>query len=150
MECRMRRRVLGSLAATIIASPAISYPSVEGIHQSGFVPIGGIDQWIAITGTDSRNPIILFLHGGPGSAASPFAQAEFEGWDKDFTVVQWDQRGAGMTFARNGKSVAASMTVERMTQDGIEVAEYLCKRLRKRRIILLARISHTPVDCAAG
>jgi hypothetical protein len=58
-----------------------------------FVPIGGIDQWITIKGEDQDNPVVLFLPGGPGDALSPFADAMFEGWEKSFALVQWDQRG---------------------------------------------------------
>ncbi len=101
-----------------------------------FAPIGGIPQWITIKGDDRANPVILFLHGGPGNAMSPFADAMFAGWEKDFTLVQWDQRGAGRTYTKNGPSVEPTMTLERMTDDGIEVAEFLKKHLGKDRIVL--------------
>jgi pimeloyl-ACP methyl ester carboxylesterase len=55
-----------------------------------FVPIGSIEQWITIKGTDRSNPVVLFLHGGPGDAWSPYADAMFAGWENDFTLVQWD------------------------------------------------------------
>jgi pimeloyl-ACP methyl ester carboxylesterase len=51
-------------------------------------------------------------------------------------MVQWDQRGAGRTYGKTGPSVDATMTMERMTQDGIEVAEYLTRHLSKTKIIL--------------
>jgi pimeloyl-ACP methyl ester carboxylesterase len=79
---------------------------------------------------------LLFLHGGPGDALSPFADAMFRGWDKDFTLVQWDQRGAGRTYGRTGPSIEPTMTVERMVQDGIEVAEFLTMHLNKKKIII--------------
>ena len=53
-----------------------------------FVRIGGIDQWITIKGDDRNNPVVLFLHGGPGDALSPIADAWLGGWEKDFTLVQ--------------------------------------------------------------
>ena len=106
------------------------------IKEETYVKIGGIDQWITIKGADRSNPVILFLHGGPGDAVSPFADSWYPGWDKQFTLVQWDQRGAGRTFAKSEESVAATLTVERMTKDGIEVAEYLRKHLNKKKIIL--------------
>jgi pimeloyl-ACP methyl ester carboxylesterase len=102
-----------------------------------YVKIGGIDQWITITGADRRNPAILFLHGGPGDAMSRFAALYFAGWEKDCTLVQCDQRGAGRTYGKNGKSIEPTMTVERMTQDGIEVAEFLKGQLHKSKIILV-------------
>jgi pimeloyl-ACP methyl ester carboxylesterase len=49
----------------------------------------------------------------------------------------WDQRGEGKSFARSGTSVAETMTIERFTKDGIEVAEHLRRHLGKRKIILL-------------
>jgi len=102
-----------------------------------FVRIGGIDQWITITGDDPNNPVVLFLHGGPGDALSPFADTMYMGWEKDFTLVQWDQRGAGRTYGRSGPSIEATMTVERMSDDGIEVAQFLTKHLHKKKIILM-------------
>jgi hypothetical protein len=48
------------------------------IKEEMFVRIGGIDQWITIKGDDSNNPVVLFLHGGPGDALSPIAAAWFE------------------------------------------------------------------------
>jgi pimeloyl-ACP methyl ester carboxylesterase len=61
----------------------------------------------------------------------------FRGWDKDFTLVQWDQRGAGRTFGRNGPANEGPMTIESMEKDGVEVAEYLIEHLQKDRIIIV-------------
>jgi pimeloyl-ACP methyl ester carboxylesterase len=106
------------------------------VNEEMFAPIGGINQWITIKGDDRENPVVLFLHGGPGDALSPFADAMFRGWEKDFTLVQWDQRGAGRTYGKSGPSIEPTMTVERMVQDGIEVAEFLTKHLNKKKIIV--------------
>jgi pimeloyl-ACP methyl ester carboxylesterase len=59
------------------------------VDETGFVPIGGIDQWVGIQGRDIHNPAILYLHGGPGEAQSPFLR-EFVPWETDFTVVNRD------------------------------------------------------------
>jgi len=126
-----------AVAASALAGCAGVEPSDHSpIKEEMYVTIGGIDQWITIKGDDRSNPAILFLHGGPGDAASPFADSYYPGWEKDFTLVQWDQRGAGRTFAKTGESVAPTMTVERMTEDGIEVTEYLKRHLHKKKIIL--------------
>lgn len=105
------------------------------IVEEGFVPIGGIEQWISVRGDNRANPVIVVLHGGPGEAQTPL-EALYGGWEKKFTVVQWDQRGAGKTFGRNGKSTP-DMTPDRLVQDGIEVAEYARQRLDKNKVILL-------------
>jgi hypothetical protein len=62
-----------------------------------FVKIGGIYQWVTIRGQDRENPVMLIMHGGPGVATSPLALYTL-GWERDFTLVQWDQRGAGKTL----------------------------------------------------
>jgi len=106
------------------------------VREEMFVRIGGIDQWITIKGDDRNNPVVLFLHGGPGDALSPFAEATYAGWEKDFTLVQWDQRGAGRTYGKSGPSIEPTMTVERMVDDGIEVAQFLTKHLNKKKITI--------------
>jgi len=111
--------------------------TTKGVDDESFVQIGGIDQWITVRGTDRSNPILLFVHGGPGEATNMWSYPFFAEWEKHFTVVQWDQRGAGRTFGRSGRTDTPGMTRERMAQDGVEVAEYLCKHYGKSKIILL-------------
>lgn len=112
--------------------------SPDGIDQRGFVEIGGIEQWITVRGQDRSNPVLLILHGGPGAALSAVSFALFQGLEKHFTVVHWDQRGAGRTFGRNGRRSSGELTIARMTQDGIELVEHLCVRLGKPNIFLCA------------
>ncbi len=109
----------------------------NGVDEGRYVTIGGIEQWITIRGEDRQNPVLLFLHGGPGDATNPWGYAAFRSWLKAFTVVQWDQRGTGRTLGRNGPSQAATITVDRMVQDGIELAEALRRTLQKDKIILV-------------
>ena len=112
--------------------------SAKGIDERGYITIGGIEQWVTIRGEDRNNPVVLFLHGGPGDVTNPWTFALFAPWEKHFTIVQWDQRGAGRTLRKSGQAVASTMTVDRMTQDGIELAQYLRKHLGKDKIIVVA------------
>jgi pimeloyl-ACP methyl ester carboxylesterase len=114
---------------------AVTNPN--GIDEAKYITIGGIEQWITIRGEDRNNPVLLFLHGGPGDATNPWGYAGFRSWLRDFTVVQWDQRGAGRTLGKNGPSIAETITIDRMSRDGIELTEYLCKSLKKDRVILV-------------
>jgi pimeloyl-ACP methyl ester carboxylesterase len=107
----------------------------NGIAERGFVKIGGIDQWVTIRGEDRRNPVILVVHGGVGDAQSQLAYF-YRHWQKAFTVVQWDQRGAGRTYGRYGNATP-DMTLNRMIEDGAEVADYACNRLGQKKLILL-------------
>lgn len=115
---------------------AISDPAeAEAIRVSEFVELGGIQQWITIRGEDVRNPVLLLVHGGPGEAQWPSAH-EYAPYEKDFVLVQWDQRGAGRTFAKNGDSTP-EVNLDRISRDGTELAEYLRKRFNKTRIAIL-------------
>jgi hypothetical protein len=66
--------------------------SPNGINSLEPVRIGGIGQWVEIRGQNVNNPILLFIHGGPGIAFIPLAGAWQASWERYFTVVQWDQR----------------------------------------------------------
>ena len=82
-------------------------------------------------------PCVSFLltRTGPGDVTNPWTFAIFAPWEKQFTVVQWDQRGAGRTLRKSGPSVSPTVTVARMVRDGIELSEYLRKHLGKDKII---------------
>lgn len=116
--------------------------STRPIFEEKFLLINGIEQWITIKG-DGSKPVILFLHGGPGSTMSPYADHIYKAWEKDFIIVQWDQRGAGRTFGQNVTEELTAeylqshpLTIEQMADDGIAVAEYLTRHLGKQKIIL--------------
>jgi pimeloyl-ACP methyl ester carboxylesterase len=119
------------------AAKALVIDTPNGVVEERYVRIGGIDQWIQIRGQDRDNPVLLVLHGGPGSPYAIFTPL-LHAWEKHFTVVQWDRRGAGKTFSRNGKASAGEMTFERMLEDAIEVIEFLLAHLRKDKVILMA------------
>ena len=114
--------------ALVISSP-------NGIVEQGFIPIGGIEQWISIRGEDLSNPVLFLVHGGPGSTYSVFIPT-LRPWERHFTVARWDQRGSGKTLRRNGDASASGLTFERLAQDAIEVIEYLRRRLGKDHVIL--------------
>lgn len=106
------------------------------IQEGRYVRIGGVDQWISIRGQDRANPVILIVHGGPGG--SMIANGYFlRGWEKEFTLVEWDQRGAGKTFARLGVEGSGKLSADGIAKDGVEVAEWVGRRLGQRKVILL-------------
>ena len=119
-----------------VIARATAIDLAKGIDEEFFGRIGGIEQWISIRGQDRKNPIIVFVHGGPGLASSPFPRDFLYAWTRDFTMVRWDQRGSGKTYGRSGP-VGPSVTVERMALDGIEVTELVRARLHKPKVVLL-------------
>jgi pimeloyl-ACP methyl ester carboxylesterase len=112
--------------------------SDHGIETQLAIPVNGTRQWISVRGNDARNPILLFLHGGPASPDMPLAWTFQTPWEDYFTVVQWDQRGAGKTYAANDPAkVAAGMTIAGMTADAEQVVTYLRRTYGKKKIFLL-------------
>lgn len=112
--------------------------SPNGIEALVPVEINGAKEWLSIRGTDRRNPILLFLHGGPGSPTMPDDYTFQRPWEDYFTVVQWDQRGTGKTYAsNNARALASSMTLEQMTSDAEAVVRYLQAHYDKTKIFLL-------------
>ncbi|TBR11416.1 MAG: alpha/beta hydrolase [Lysobacter sp.] len=106
------------------------------LDEKGFVTIGGIEQWVTVKGDSCANPIILFISGGPGNPLSPYSEAIYGAWSKDFTLVQWDQRGAGMTYGRSPPAPDSVLTLQQMSDDGAELAAYLAHRYGKKKVIL--------------
>ncbi|MEO8061171.1 MAG: alpha/beta hydrolase [Pseudomonadota bacterium] len=131
----MRARHLIGFVFLLSALSRVSFATP--IEEAGFVSIGGTEQWLTIKGANRDNPVVLFVHGGPGDAISPFADAMFAGWEKDFTLVQWDQRGAGRSYGRSGPSIEPTLTFERIVLDGVEVAEYLTTHVHKKKIAIV-------------
>ena len=109
--------------------------SAARIDEGVFVSIHGIDHWLTLRGDDPANPGLLVL-GGPGAALSVFAPL-FAGWERHFTIVQWDQPGGGATQAKNGDEGTGALTLERLVRDAIAVAEHARARLGKKRVVLL-------------
>src|SRR4029450_6124092 len=62
------------------------------------VRIGGCDQWILERSEDATNPGVLFLHGGPGTSQLASNRRNTRHLERYFTVVNWDQRGAGKSY----------------------------------------------------
>jgi pimeloyl-ACP methyl ester carboxylesterase len=121
---------------SIAHSRAIHTP--DGIETLERVSVGGVDQWIEIRGESVKNPILLFIHGGPGSAFIPVARTFQDPWEKYFTIVQWDQRGAGKSYTSENKDVLrGTMTIDRMHADTLEMVNYLRSRFGREKIFVL-------------
>jgi pimeloyl-ACP methyl ester carboxylesterase len=116
---------------------ALEITTPNGIVEQRFVRIGGIDQWIQIRGEDRDNPVLLVLHGGPGWPNAVFT-LPLRPWEQDFTVVQWDHRGAGKTLRRNGKAGSGEMTFDRRVADAVELIEFLRQHLGVDKVVVLA------------
>ena len=104
------------------------------IDRKERVLLGGMQQTIHIWGTKSENPVVLFLHGGPGVPNRHGMAKNHMDLLDDFTIVAWDQRGTGGSYFGCDP---ASLTLEQLIGDCAELIEYLCRTLQKKKIFLL-------------
>ena len=74
-----------------------------GINESLYVDINGSKQWINIYGQNKDNPVLLFLHGGPGGTLSASAYPVLRKLSDIYTVVNWDQRACGLSWTKDMK-----------------------------------------------
>ena len=124
--------------ATAIVAEMRRIVTPQGVERLEKVHIGGIDQWVSVRGFDRRNPILLFIHGGPGFPMMPTSWYFGRGWEEYFTVVHWDQRGAGKTYlAHDPKAIAPTLTQERMIADAEAMIAWLRQEFGKDKIFVL-------------
>ena len=97
--------------------------------------IGGTEQFVLIRGKSVNNPVLLFLHGGPGSVETPMVRRYNADLENHFIVVNWDQRGAGKSF--HWFQSAKDMNVGQLVSDTREISLYLSKRFNQNKIFLV-------------
>jgi pimeloyl-ACP methyl ester carboxylesterase len=105
------------------------------IAESATMRLGGLDQWVMIRGENVSNPPLILLHGGPGMPESPFFRCFNAPLESAFTVVYWDQRGAGKSFDRC--IPRSTMTVEQFVADLDELVDEVRTRLGKTKVMML-------------
>ncbi len=106
-----------------------------GIESLEAVELGGVQQWIYLRGQDRQKPLLLFLHGGPGSAEMPLARDFGLHLEAHFVVVHWDQRESGKSL--NSGTPAASLTIDQYVSDTVELIELLRSRFGQERVYLV-------------
>jgi pimeloyl-ACP methyl ester carboxylesterase len=126
--------VVCGLAWKVLPSRTLAIGGPNPIAQLIPARIGGMTQWVLIRGADRTRPILLWLHGGPGSAQMPLHHVS-AALERDFVVVHWDQRGAGKSNARDFDP--ATMTMDQFLSDAREVTTFLRERVGEQPIIVL-------------
>jgi pimeloyl-ACP methyl ester carboxylesterase len=125
----------------LIISTKITAPN--GISSLEEITLGGLKQWIFIRGRDQKNPVLLFLHGGPGEPAMGMSSSRKLDAEliKHFTVVHWDQRGAGKSYY--SEIPISSMTLDRLVEDCNELIEYLRNRFHVQKVFIVGHSGGT-------
>lgn len=108
----------------------------NSIAEMRMVPLGNTRQSVIIRGEDKKNPVLLLVHGGPGSAETPLFRYYNAALENRFVVVYWDQRACGKSYTK--QDAAAPLCIQMFVQDLCDLALYLKENLGKEKIYLLA------------
>ena len=103
-------------------------PLEGSISEKIHVDINGVEQGMFIKSKDSSNPVLLFVHGGPGMPEYWLTQRYPTGLEDHFTVVWWEQRGAGLSYSPD--IPPETMTAEQFISDTLEVTTIPASALR--------------------
>lgn len=105
------------------------------ISEKLSVPINGVQQGMVIRSKNASNPVLLWVHGGPGMPDYVLTQQYPADVEDLFTVVWWDQRGAALSYHRD--IAPETMSIEQFVADTLAVTDYLRRRFHQDRIYLL-------------
>ena len=104
------------------------------INEQSYMPINGVPQYVSIRAESEHAPLLLYLHGGPGDAALPLTLKYNKALEEYFTVVIWEQRGAGKSYY----PFDGTVTLEDFMQDLLVLTERLLSRFHQPNLFLLA------------
>ena len=108
----------------------------NGIQESLYVELNGISQFIQIRGENKENPIIVMLHGGPGSPITFLSSYYQRALEQEYTLVNFDQRGSGRTYYAN-LTREAPLSTQAVLADVDALIEYLLSRFNQEKVIVL-------------
>lgn len=127
--------VLIGLSLSLSPAAQIQEESNMGINTLEGITLGGVKQWILLRGKNVSNPILLFLHGGPGFCMMPYSHVFSTLLEKHFIVVNWDQRGCGKSY--NADIREETMNIAQYLSDTHELIQMLKTRFSKDKIFLI-------------
>lgn len=123
-------------------------PVIGSISEKTFVTIGGVRQGMIIRGSNIKNPVLLYIHGGPAFPNYFLIDRYKPGLEDNFIVCYWEQRGGGLSYSK--EVTPESMNFEQLASDAIEVTNYLRKRFDKEKIYMIAHSGGTPFAVMAA
>lgn len=110
----------------------------NGIERLEAVSIGGTSQWVNVRGKDRSAPVIVMIHGGPGTPTLPTAWSYQAPWEDFFTVVHYDQRGVGKNAVSADRTeLAPTLTFEQLVRDAEEVVAWVRRELGVQRVVVM-------------
>jgi pimeloyl-ACP methyl ester carboxylesterase len=106
----------------------------QKIEEKSLIDIGGAKQYVEITGESNKNPVLLFIHGGPGWPQTPQLRYFNANLTKSFIVATWDQRGCGISYLND--STVENLTLDQLVADAYELTQMLKEKFKQKKIFL--------------
>ncbi|MBL7847621.1 MAG: alpha/beta hydrolase [Cyclobacteriaceae bacterium] len=125
---------MGRAAVFLFFLISFSDGAGQQVRWAGAVDINGVSQWVTARGSDAKNPVLLFLHGGPGNSVISYARKFTSELERKYIVVQWDQRNSGKTATLS--SVTPPVSVEILKSDVAAMIQHLRKQFSCEGIYL--------------
>lgn len=105
------------------------------VNSSERIEINGVEQFVSIHANKSNAPLLLYLHGGPGDAALPLVSKYNKELENYFTLVVWEQRGAGKSYYKFGEN--EEITIDTYVEDTYQLAQTLLERYDQDKLYLV-------------
>jgi pimeloyl-ACP methyl ester carboxylesterase len=136
-------KIFGIVLAAIILLPIITvfiirgvnnirFQLPDGVQEKLYVELGGTSQFINIRGADKENPVVIWLHGGPGSPDTFLTTTWGLDLENDYTFIRWDQRGSGRTYFQ---SEDAPLSFDILLSDLDDLVDYASERFKQPIVI---------------
>lgn len=118
-------------------SRAIEYK--DGVNEGIYVKLTDQEEYLCITGKNTDNPVIISLHGGPGSPSTFIDYCYTDYLTDEYTVVAWDQRGCGRSYYRNADTDPdnETLTFDKQLEDLDALVDYCCDRFGQDKVIIM-------------
>jgi pimeloyl-ACP methyl ester carboxylesterase len=123
-------------------------PLAGSLSEKIHVEINGVEQGMFIKSKNIHNPVLLFVHGGPGMPEYWLTQRYPTGLEDHFTVIWWEQRGASLSY--HFDTPPETMTAEQFVADTLEVTRYLLNRFGQEKIYLMGHSWGTYIGIQAA
>ena len=112
---------------------SIRFRLKDGVQEKIYIQLSSAEQFINIRGRNIENPVVIWLHGGPGGPDTFFTTTFQQELESDFTFIRWDQRGCGRTYY---KSRDLSLSWDAFLADLDELVDYAASRFNQPIILV--------------
>jgi pimeloyl-ACP methyl ester carboxylesterase len=112
------------------------------------VEINGSNHEMMIRGADKDHPVIIVVHGGPGTPEMPYADQYQDLLETNFTVVHYDQRASGKSY--HFFEDYSNLSTDLLVEDLLAITDYISERFGQEKVILMGHSFGTYIATQAA